>query len=58
MSERKLFKEEKVGGLLWWSSGLDFAFQCRGCRVDLGWGAKIPHVLWPKNENIKKEAIL
>ena len=23
-----------------------------------GWGAKIPHASWPKNQNIKKEAIL
>ena len=33
--------------------GVDFAFQCRGCRFDPGLGVKIPQASGPKNQDIK-----
>ena len=30
-------------------------FNAEGVDLILGWGAKIPHALWPKNQNIKQE---
>ena len=40
----KLLEENiGVGGLPWWSSGKESAFQCRG-RGFPGRGTKIPHV--------------
>ena len=41
----------------WWSSGPDFAFQCRASCSIPGWGGKIPHTSWPKNK-YKTEAVL
>ena len=42
-------------GLPCWSSGQDFTFQHRGCVFDPWLGAKIPHALQPKNQNIKQK---
>ena len=30
-------------------------FNAEGVDLILGWGTKIPHALWPKNQNIKQE---
>ena len=34
-----------MGGLPWWSSGKESAFQCRGCRFLVGELSKIPHAV-------------
>ena len=43
-------------GLPWQSSGWDFTFQGRGCWFDPRSGAKIPHVSWPKIQNINNKS--
>ena len=37
---------EDKGGLLWWSSGLESTFQCKGHWFD-AWSRRIPQLLSP-----------
>ena len=46
-----LFIQQQQQGLPWWSSGKDFAFQCRGVDSIPGLGAKILHALPPPSPN-------
>ena len=47
--------EMDSGGTSLAVSDQDCPFQCRGAGLLPGWGGKIPHTSWPKNQNIKKK---
>ena len=51
----RIVQEITKTGAFWWSSGWDFAFQCRGCRFNPGRQIKIPHALQLKNQNLKQK---
>ena len=54
--ERKMIKQLLIWGLLWWSKGLRLCISIAGfVGLIPGQGTKIPHALWPKNQNIKQK---